>query len=327
MAQIGRSLPIRPHVAKPVIATGVPQPPARIIHGAITTGRGDPGLRRQPPIKPHLAAPVIPNHGPIARTLVVSQARPRALVGRGVSSYTVRWASSPPAVPRGTIISQAQRRPYVGRTGPKAHLAAPVLTSQAPPTPIDTRSLVVSQALARDRPFRRTQRPLVAQPLVGQPPALEALVVSITVYRAPALPARYRNAPRPHLAQAIHTSLAPPLARGAIVTQALRRQLVGRQTVRPHIARPVVTPVTKPPRICEPTSVHVPAYAASATVPAHVTAVSTPSYAAAATAQTYASTAAPPVYQSNVDTPDYDSTAGAPAYAAAVTTPDCSGGV
>jgi len=258
----------------------------------------------------------MPNQPPIAPTLILEQARQRALIGRGAPSYQVHWAApastaTSPLTARAKVIQhQARNRAVLGRTVPRPHLPAPIVTPGGPPPALE--GLIVQITIWRppapSTALRRTPRPHLAPAIraTPAPPVKPGRIITQAIRR----PLVGRTVPRPHL-PAPNISHAPPVRRGTVITQALRRPLLGRRVIGPHHAGPIVLPasaIPAPPRIHEPTSVQTPSYASSATTSAYASAVFTPAYAVA------------------VDTPGYATDVDTPAYEADVTTPTVSGG-
>ncbi len=172
--------------------------------------------------KPHLAPPVPPFTAP--QPLVVSQARQRALLGRDGAVARTRWtAQSAPLAPA-VIVSQAVRRPYVGRTVPKPHLAVavpPVVGFIAPPA-----TVLTDQSVQRVLSRRTVSAPHLP-PRVTTPAGPGATIKLAVQYRA-----LVKREGRIHLP---HLGAPPPVPVGTFVSQALRRPYVGRTVPGPHL--------------------------------------------------------------------------------------------
>lgn len=308
-AYVGRSTP-RPHLPGPPNNSPVDTKPFVISQAGqrALTGRGAPSyevrylastvtpsgafvvsqalrrayLGRQVP-RAHLAAPVIgaaaPTIPPVATLpTIVSQARSRALSGRGAPSYDVRYLAPAVPGPSAYVVSQALKRPYVGRLVPQALLASPRTATGglAPAIEVLIVSTTIYHALEWPKSLRRpipTHRaaPLVpaASPARVSPPPFVASPPFIGTLRRGVTPAHLA---RPVLSQAgpraTSTSqalrralqgrsprtlrLAPavtaPRGPGAtVVSQAVKRATIGRSVpLRPRLATPIVQPPQAP---------------------------------------------------------------------------------
>lgn len=290
-----RFLPYKVHIPLPVIARGPPVRPALVVSQANL--RSAQRRYRDVPPKPYLAAAIVSQPTSFiapAATIVSNHLlrRPRRSVPQSTilpppvvsMAPTARWtnfvslgaverprrlrlpqstilptgAFSQPPVPLGTFVSQATRRPYVGRTVPRSHLATPVSFFIAPA------ALIVSQAVKRAS-VRRSGH-VVLPPAPAGAPVAAGTFVSQAVKRAtlrrsghvrlPLPPGRppgpagtfvLAKAPRPRLG---HVRLAPavlatvvvaPLPpKGTFVSQALWRPYVERQRFSALVAPPVL---------------------------------------------------------------------------------------
>lgn len=184
---------------------------------------------------------------------------PSAIVGR-------------PPLPGGRIVLASRRRPYIGRTTPRPHLAGPIVAPAVAATFVAPAATIVGQAAERAKrpgthgavsatrwvataaPARGTflyqavgralrgrtvPKPRLAAPVVTQPTAFfppQPAVFTQAVER----PFRFRLAPRPHLAP---PSLGRSPALPALVfTQATERSYTRRTVSRPHLAPALIFP-------------------------------------------------------------------------------------
>lgn len=99
-----------------------------------------------------------------------------------------------PPLPPGIVVSQALRRPQVGRTCPKPHVPPANLTP-GPSRP----AVVISQCLRRPYVGRTVPKPHTAAPLVGVPVVLPPQPPAIVVSQALRRPQVGRTVPKPHL--------------------------------------------------------------------------------------------------------------------------------
>lgn len=214
-AYIGRRAPA-PHVAPPLTAA---LQSGRIVSQAFQSqyfGRTVP--------RPHLAPPVT-GPLPLRPAVVVSQALARQLVRREGRVLLPRLGSGRPS-PSGTFVSQALRRPYVGRSTPGPHLAPAVL--QVPVLP----GRFVSQAIPRALIGRTPPRPHLPQAIFGAPP-LQSLIVLAAVRRA-----QYQRDAGMYVSR--KRGGTPPLRPGTFVSQAVQRSQLLRDAPPPHVSGPVV---------------------------------------------------------------------------------------
>lgn len=194
-----RTVPVRPHLAPPVLAASPPVKAVVVTSQALL--RPYIGLRAAP--HPHLPPLTLtaPGLSPPPATVVTDQAWRRALVGRSVTMAPLLASAlvapgGPVAIPavRPVVVSQALRRPLVGRTVPKPHVAPANLA----PTPFAP-SVLIGQARQRALTGRTVPRPHLAPStlpaVIGLVPAASA---SVTVQAQPGVvnvPATTGSAP------------------------------------------------------------------------------------------------------------------------------------
>lgn len=205
MAVLGRSGPFRPHTAKPIVAPAAP-PPA-----------------------------------PFPPAIVIGQARPRALIGRGApwAHIPVPLQPLPPVAGRAFIVSQAVVRPLTARPTPRPHLAAPIVAPAAVAFVAPQATVVTDQAVRRLQTRLPAPRAHLVPANLAPPRAPPARLVLQAVRRA----LTARSVPRPHLAAANLTAAAVPpvVTRPKVVGHNSRmRALAGRFPPKPHLAAPVI---------------------------------------------------------------------------------------
>lgn len=163
--------PPKPHLGGPIVAPGGGVIPAETVVYVPVTKRSLQ-LRRCP--GPHVAPPTLTQPaavGPFAPAVFKSQALRRPLVGRTTPRpHMAPRQLSPARFAPAVVVSQCQRRPYVGRTVPRPHQAGPVVIPFVQgPSPLAP-AVVVGQALRRPLVGRRVVQAKMARPLVSAPP-------------------------------------------------------------------------------------------------------------------------------------------------------------
>lgn len=271
-----RFLPYKAHVPLPVIPRGPPVRPAIVISQALQR----PYIGRTVPLRPRVAPPVVSHlpvgPPPFIASIAIqgSYVHYRRLRDVPPAPHLPKLGSPPP-VPPGTFVYQAVQRPLTRRTVPKPHYAAPVppLFFIAPPPLVITDQSLQRALLGRGGHLHLAP-PVVSELPVGPP----ALVVSIAVHDSYLRGRRLRDVPpAAHVAPPVKTPAGPgstvklqaisrallgrgghvhlppppapaPVPRGTFVSQALQRPLTRRTVPKPHLAGAVLAVIfTAPP--------------------------------------------------------------------------------
>lgn len=261
-------LPIRALLAPPIVGTAGSLPKATIVrplprpvkvrqappsttlptvtfiapvlpHATVASLVGFEGRRRRFGPVSTLLPPAIVGQSPQASVQVnqaVRDAVARRRRGGGFRLAGPVISLVPPQVQEAIQSGQALRRPYIGRTVPKPHLARPVLSTTfvAPP------ATIVSNHVLRRRRGGVPPSTILPQPTFLAPAARYANIVSLGAVEHNR---RRRSAPL--------TTLLPPAIVGQPpgpsirISQARQRAYVGRTVPKPHLALPIVgtTPV------------------------------------------------------------------------------------
>lgn len=220
---VGRTVPLRPLVAGPVIAHAVPVHYGGVfVYQAVQTAAWIPRVRGKRILAPAINQPMGPG------ITLVGQARPRT-DERRYRDFVPAPHLAPPIVPPfvapvrpAIVVGQATRRPYVGRNTPAPHLAAP----RVGVAPRLAGITLVGQAIQRPLTRRTVPAPRTAGPLL-QTPILVVLVVQVGVIHPPDWPPSLRRPIPAHTTGPI-TKVRPPVAPGTFVYQATERATVGR---------------------------------------------------------------------------------------------------
>ena len=236
---LGRSFPIRPHLAKPIVGAAPSGEPPLVIQVSVTqiAGRSSRYFRLTP--RPQYARPIVSTVQPplVVRALGVRVHRLRPTL----FYYRVqRPRLAPPTlqlgppVARGTFVNQSLERGHFQRTAPpRPHVAPPNLT----PGPPVARGTFVYQATETSRFLRSTPRPHLAPAnLTAAPPSsADPLVIQAMFTRVSRDRSLLRALPlRPHLSPPVITPYVPPAPPLHTRPVIISRQAILRARFRPH---------------------------------------------------------------------------------------------
>jgi hypothetical protein len=236
---VGRTVPLRPRVAPPVIPERPPVPPEIVVSVVVRRAPwADRKLRDIPP-SPHVAPPVGTSAGPGATIKLQSVAR--ALIGRGGRVHLPPTPGAPPVRP-GLFVYQALQRAFVGRGPfPPKHLAAPIVPPPVQVTPVPYgRFVYVAASRVTGRKYRDVVPPPHLAPAVKQSAGPGIRIVSQAL-RAPYRGRWQEKPPAPHIPP---PSPPRPVRPGTFISQAIQRALAGRTVpLRAKSAAPLAFPV------------------------------------------------------------------------------------
>lgn len=205
MAQLGRSQPIKPHLARPVIPLAAPVVATTTKTTAVPRWQFE---RRGAP-RPHIVGPTLGPGGPV------------------IAGETVRLVG---AVRRPMRDWEAQRfRP---------HLAPPVRF--APGTPVASASIIGQAGPASRTPRRSTPKPHLFVQSYTSPTGGVPLPTNLRSGLFPLLQSQIQ-VPRPHFSQALIAFTTPVIAGQTVVVQSKQRPLVGRTVPKPHLVAPILS--------------------------------------------------------------------------------------
>lgn len=211
MAILGRSRPIPAHLAKPIVAPGGAVRIPAIYQARIVSQADQRSIRRPAPPKPHLASPIV---------------SPQALV------YPLIHITSK---------QQSIKRPYVGRTVPKPHLAPGLVTQIS--VFIAHSPFIVNQGKTRPNTYSRLPRHLLPTAINLPQPLVYPITHTVFTGQAVQRAVRRPPPPKPHLPQAVvaPNPLVYPLVKAVVILQAVKRAMLPRRNPSPHLAPATLT--------------------------------------------------------------------------------------